>query len=106
MLAPVCGDDVLHVDAAIVKFAGNGLLFAFVHHVPMHVANGRQAHQHARTIIIAQTALHPVLAVQGRIDIIDLADLLSLLLQPFLVYHRLFPVKWRKLYHKSVDYGA
>ena len=58
---------------------------AFVHHVAVHVADGGKPHQHADAVVVAQTPLDPVLAVEGRVDVVHRPYLLRLGPQPFLI---------------------
>ena len=87
MLLTVGNDQIFHADAAIVKLTGNGLLLAFIHHVTVHVSDRRQTDQNTRAVIIAQATLHAVLTIQRRVDVIGLANLVRVLLQPLVFNH-------------------
>ena len=90
VFAPVGGDDVLDVDAAIVELTRDGLLFAFRDHVAMDVADGGQSHENARAIAIAKATLHIIFLIQRRIDPVNLSDHVRVRLQPFAIdYHQL-----------------
>src|SRR5574344_357786 len=99
-LSLVRTDNVLDVDSAIEKLAGNSLLLAFGHHISMNISNGRQSHQNAGAVIIAQAALYTLLRVQSRIDVVNRTDLFGLLFEPFFVYHCLCSYETGKLYQK------
>ena len=85
VLAAVGLHDVAHVDAAVVQLARHRAPLAFVHHVAVHVADCGKPHQHTDAGVVAQTPLDPVLAVEGRVDVVLRPYLLRLGPQPFLI---------------------
>ena len=69
--------NVLDVDAAVVQRARHGQLLALVNHVAMHVADGRQPHQNARPVAVAQAPLDVVPLVQRRVYLVRAPNVLG-----------------------------
>ena len=59
----------LHVHPAIELLARHRDQLILVHHVAVNRADTRQPNQHARAILVAQTALHVVAPVKLRVDL-------------------------------------
>ena len=79
--------EVDHVDAPVEELAGNGLLLPFRDDVAVDVADGRQAHQHARAVRVAKPALHVVLLVQRGVDRVHAPHVVGARLQPNRINH-------------------
>ena len=101
VLALVCLNDVLDVDAAVVEFAGDCLALPFIHDIAVYVAYRRESDEHARAVVVPKAPLDAILRVERRVDVVGRTRLFRLFLEPFPVYHLGIPRLKRKLYHKS-----
>ena len=87
LLALARADEVDHVDAPVEELSGDGLLLPFRDDVAMDVADGRQAHQHARAVRVAKPALHVVALVQCGVDRVHAPHVVGARLQPNRINH-------------------